>query len=97
MHTHTCDQVHDHGHARLQPHADDAQRLTVESTQADLLRCHYRLSHFSFKLIKAMAKVGLLPKNMDKSPIPKYAGCMFVTITKNPWRSKGNKAGGQVG
>ena len=54
-HTHACEQSHEN----LQPHADDAQRPTVESPQADLLRWHCRLGHFSFKLIKAMAEVGL--------------------------------------
>ena len=33
-HTHACEQ----SHKNIQPHADDAQRLTVESPQADLLR-----------------------------------------------------------
>ena len=53
-HTHTCDQVHDQVHACLQMHADYAQIITVELPQADLLRWHYRLGHFSFKPIKAM-------------------------------------------
>ena len=43
-----------------------------------------------------MAEVGLLSKNMAKSPIPKCAGCMFTAMTKNPCRSKGNNTGGHV-
>ena len=69
-HTHTWEQVHE----RLQPHADDGQRLTVDSPQADLLEWHYQLGHFSFKFIKAMAEVGLLLKNMAKALIPKCTG-----------------------
>ena len=70
MHTHECEQYHEN----LQPHADDSQRLTIEYPQAELLGWHYRLGHFSFKLIKAMAEVGLLPKKLAKAPIPKCAG-----------------------
>ena len=93
MHTHACEQSHEN----LQPNADDAQRLTVESPQDDLLRWHYRLGYLSFKIIKAMAEVGLLPKKLAKSPIPKCAGCMFAAMTKKPWRTKGRNTGGQVG
>ena len=42
-------------------------------------------------------EVFLLPKNMDKAPIPKCVGCMFSAMTKKPWSSKGNNTGGQVG
>ena len=92
-HTLACEQSHEN----LQLHADNAQRLTVDSPQADLLRWHYRLGHLSFKLIKAMAEVGLLPKKLAKAPIPKFAGCMFAALTKKPWRTKGRNNGGQVG
>ena len=94
--THTKKCSHKHATTHLQPHADDAERLTVESPQADLLRWHYRLGHLSFKLIKAMAEVGLLPKKLAKAPVPKCAGCMFAGMTKKPWRSKG-KQNSQVG
>ena len=59
-HNHACEQAHKH----LQPHADYAQILAVKSTQADLLRWHYRLGHLSFKLINAMADVGLQTKKL---------------------------------
>ena len=84
-------------HERLQRNAEDTQRLTVESPQAKLLRWDYCLRHLSFKIINTMAEVGLLPKNLDKAPIPKCADCMFSATTKKPWRSKGNNTGGQVG
>ena len=82
--------------AKSHPHADDAQQLTVENPQADLLRWHYRLGHLSFKLIKAMAKVGLLPKRIATAPTPRCVGCMFSSMMKKPWRTKGTK-GNQVG
>ena len=84
-------------HERLQTHADDAQRLTVDYQQADFIRWHYLLYHLYFKLIKAMEEVGLLPKNLVKAPIPKCAGGMFAVMTKKPWCSKGKNTGGQVG
>ena len=82
--------------AKSYPHADDAQRLTFENPQADLLRWHYRLGHLSFKLVKAMAQVGLLPKRIATAPTPKCAGCMFSSMTKKPWQTKGSR-GNQVG
>ena len=91
--THAREQSHEH----LQPHADNSQRLNVESPQADLLRWHYCLGHLSFKLIKAMAEVGLLPNKLAKAPIPKCAGCMFAAMKKKPWRTKGRNTGDQVG
>ena len=91
--THACEQSHEN----LQPYADDAQRITVESQQADLLRWHYHIGHLSFKIIKAMAEVGLLPKKLAKALVPKYVGCMFATIIKKPWRTKGRNTCGQVG
>ena len=44
-----------------------------------------------------MAEVGLPPKNLDKAPTPKCAGCMFAAMTKKPWHSKGRNTSGQVG
>ncbi len=53
-------------------------------------------THLSFKLIKAMAKVGLLPKRIATAPTPKCAECMFSSMTKKPCRTKVSK-GNQVG
>ena len=41
--------------------------------------------------------MGLPPKNMAKSPIPKCAGCIFDVMTKKIWRTKGKITVGQVG
>ena len=92
-HTHACKQIHE----RLQPHDDDTQRLTFESPKNDLLKWHYRLRYLPLKLIKAMAEVGLLPKNLAKAQIPKCEGCMFAAVTKNTWLSKGKNNSGQFG
>ena len=51
----------------------------------------------SFKLIKAMAEVVLLPNNLAKDPIPKCEGCMFAAMTNNTWLSKGKNNSGQFG
>ena len=62
-----------------------------------MLRWHYRLRNLSFKLIKSIAEVRLLPKKLAKAPIPKCAGFMFATMTKTPWHTKGRNTGGHVG
>ena len=51
-HTHAYKQVQEH----LHPNADNAQRLTVESLQANLLMWHYCLRHCLNKLERQMAE-----------------------------------------
>jgi hypothetical protein len=61
-----------------------------------MLRWHYRLGHLSFKRIKGMAELVIMPKRLSKVTPPKCTGCMFGSMTKKPWRSKGNKPKGVV-
>ena len=97
MHTHMCQHSHEHSHAHLHPHDENLVILTVEYPQANFLRWHYRLGHLYFNLIKAMSEVGLLTNNLVKLPVPKCEGCIFATMTKKPWHTKGKNIGGQVG
>jgi hypothetical protein len=41
-----------------------------------------------------MAELGILTKKLKQVTPPKYAGCLFGTMTKKPWRNKGNKPKG---
>jgi hypothetical protein len=59
-----------------------------------MLRWHYRLGHLSFQRIKRMAELGILPKKLAQVTPPKCAGCLFGTMTKKPWRNKGNNPKG---
>lgn len=71
-------------HNTADPVDDDRAKLTVDDPQADLLRWHYRLGHSPFRLIKALAKIGLLPRKLASAPEPKCATCLFAAMTKKP-------------
>lgn len=55
---------------RLQAHIDDAAKTSVECEQADLLRWHYPLRHVSFKKLKALALIGIIPKRLADAKAP---------------------------
>ena len=40
---------------------DDEEQVMATSPQAELLRWHYRLGHFSFNKIHLLALLGILP------------------------------------
>jgi hypothetical protein len=67
---------------------DDEGRLVGESSQADLLRWHYRLGHVSFAKIRLLALLGILPRKLAVVKPPKCAGCLYGSMTRRPWRTK---------
>jgi len=62
------------------PDGDD--NLYAQSDQAELLRWHYRLNHISFKKLKLMAVLGIVPKKLAKIKSPKCASCMLGALTR---------------
>ena len=67
---------------------EEEDNLSAISPQADLLRWHYRLGHASFRRIKLLALLGILPRRLAFVQQPKCAGCIFGALTKRPWRTK---------
>ena len=63
-------------------------KLSISDPKAELLRWHHRLGHISFKAIRLLAAVGVLPKRLLQARIPKYAACQYGLMTRKPWRSK---------
>jgi hypothetical protein len=59
-----------------------------------MLRWHYRLGHISFKRIKGMSELGILPKRLAQVTSHKCADCIFGAMIKTHCRSKGNKPKG---
>ena len=49
---------------------------------------HYRLGHLSFPKLKALAKIGEIPKHLANVPPPVCAGCNFGAMTRVPWRNR---------
>jgi hypothetical protein len=68
---------------------EDLEKLSWQDPQIEMLRWHYRLGNLSFRRIKCMAELGILPKKLAQVTPPKCAGCLFGTMTKKPWRNKG--------
>ena len=65
----------------------DEEDLSATTPYAELLRWHYRLGHMSFHKLKAMAKLGILPRRLANVENPKCASCYFGKMTKRPWRT----------
>jgi hypothetical protein len=72
---------------------EDAERLSAEDQQTELLRWHYRLGHLPFKRVKLMAQLVHLPKNLAHLHSPKCDGCLFGAMYKKSRRNKGKKWG----
>ena len=66
------------------------ENLSAENLQAKLMRWHYRLGHTSFRKLKIMAAMGLIPKKLSTIKPPKCAACIYGTMNKLPWRYKQN-------
>ena len=75
--------------SKLYDESDTMVKAT--SPEAELLRWHYRLGHVSFKKLRAMALLGIIPKYLSKVKQPVCAGCLYGTMTRRPWRSKKSK------
>ena len=71
----------------------DEEALSANTPYAELLRWHYRLGHISFVKLKAMARMGILPKRLANVQHIKCKACQFGKMTKKPWRSKSQPKG----
>ena len=66
----------------------DEEALSATIPYAELLRWHYRSGHMSFHKLKAMARLGILPRRLANVEIPQCASCYFGKMARKPWRSK---------
>ena len=69
--------------------ADD-QVIEAESDQGELMRWHCRLGHLSFRKLKILAALGILPRRLLNAKTPKCATCVYSSMTKKPWKVKGD-------
>ena len=67
--------------------------VPAATLQAELLRWHYRLGHLSFRKLKVMATLGIIPRKLAQIKPPICAGCLYGGMTRKPWRSKPKKEG----
>jgi hypothetical protein len=75
---------------------DEDTPLAAANNQVELMQWHYRLGHLPFSKLKQLTLNGEIPKKLAKVMPPKYAGCLFGAMTKNPWRGKEIKASHEV-
>ena len=66
----------------------EEEELSASTSYAELLRWHYRLGHMSFHKLKAIARLGIIPRRLANVENPKCASCYFGKMTKHPWRTK---------
>jgi hypothetical protein len=64
------------------------QHIHVPSDkQAELMHWLYCLGHLSFTKLKALARIGEIPKHLANVLPPVCAGCAFGAMTRVPWRN----------
>ena len=66
--------------------------LQAQSDQAELLRWHQRLSHLSFKRLKLLCLIGVLPRRLAQVPTPKCLPCIYGKMTRRPWKTKSSNS-----
>ena len=67
----------------------DKQHTHVPSDkQAELMHWHYFLGHLLFSKLKALAKIGEIPKHLANVLPPVSTGCAFRAMTKVPWKNR---------
>jgi hypothetical protein len=59
----------------------DKQR---KDPSAELLRAHYKFGHVSFSRLRAMARLGILPKTLETCPLPVCPSCLYCKAKKKP-------------
>ena len=65
------------------------QHIHVPSDkQSELMHWHYCLGQISFPKLKALAKIGEIPKHLANVLPPVCAGCAFGAMTRVPWKNK---------
>ena len=67
------------------------QQRTTDNTVAEFLRLHYKYGHLSFKRLRRIAKLGIIPKKFEKCDTPICATCIYAKSTNKPLRGRSRK------
>jgi len=68
---------------------DEEERVQEgETNSMKLLKVHQRMGHVSFRRLQVMAKLGLIPKELQSCPIPVCSACLYGKQTRRRWRSR---------
>ena len=63
----------------------------VLSDTAGFLRWHYKLNHLSFRKMKALATLGIIPRKYGHCKPPICKACQYGKQHRRPWRTKGKQ------
>jgi hypothetical protein len=63
------------------------------NTAAEFLRYHVKYGHATTDRMKELARQGIIPKRLEKCPVPVCSSCMYGKATKRQWRQKSAKNG----
>ena len=66
----------------------DEHETSAFTHQAELLRLHYCLAHVSFKTLRLLINLRIIPYHLREVHPPKCASYMYVAMTKKNWRAK---------
>ena len=73
-----------------QDHLLSNDNTSVIDDTVDLIQWHQRLNHLSFRKLKLVANLGILPRRLTNTKVPRCACCVFGTMTRQRWRNKKN-------
>ena len=65
-------------------------------SQGELLRKHYRLGHISFRKLRALAILKIIPRKLANIIPLKCVTCIYGGMIRTPWRPKGGKSKSNV-
>lgn len=66
----------------------EEDQCTVGDLASEYLQWHYRLGHAPMKAIKALAKLGVLPRRLAQCEAPLCPSCLYGKAKKRQWRGK---------
>ncbi len=76
---------------------DEHLHLSAADNQAKLMRWYYPLNHLLYSTHKQLVLNGEIPRCLAKIKPLACVGCLFVTMTKVPWRGRETSSNHQVG
>jgi hypothetical protein len=53
---------------------------------------HYKFGHVNFSLLRAMARNGVLPRNLADCPLPACPSCLYGKAKRRPTQTKAKKS-----
>ena len=66
----------------------EEENLSFMSSQAELLRWHYRMGHCYFTRLRLLSALSIIPSNILKVKPPKCDRCLYGAMKKCPQRTK---------